>query len=180
MKKWYLANSRSRVVSIILHTLLILGAYVFQRMIFPYLRLYGLVPLLLPLASTGIAVYEGRDAGGIAGLFAGILCDVSFNEPTGVFTVLLTFLGLLAGMLTDSLIKRGFASFFLCSVAVLVVCAFAQMFTLLFFERVPPRALLMTALWQTAYSLIFVFPIWGFSRALGKRAQRFSASGRPL
>ena len=171
---------RMLLISIALHALLLMTAYVFQGMIFPYLRINGLAPLLLPLVSTGVAVYEGRSAGGVAGLFAGILCDVSFNDPVGVFTLLLTLLGLLVGTLADTVITRGFATFLLSCAAVLVFSALIQMFPLVFFERIPPQNLMATALWQTIYSLIFAFPIWFFARALGKRAQRVSPSGRPL
>ena len=171
---------RTLIVSIVLHALLLMVVYIFQSMIFPYLRLAGLAPLLLPIVSTGVAVYEGRYTGGIVGLFAGILCDVSFHQPTGVFTVLLTLLGLLIGTLADTVIARGFVTFFLCCVAVLAISSLVQMFPFVFFEDVSPGLLWPTALWQTVYSLIFTIPIWFFVRALGKRAQRVSPSGRPL
>jgi len=127
-----------------------------------------------------VAVYEGRFTGGVMGLFAGIFCDISFNEPTMVFTVLLTFTGLLVGTLADTVIMRGFSTYFLSCIAVLVVTAFVQMFPIVFFEDVQPQQLLRTALWQSGYSLIFALPIWFPVRALGKRAERVSPSGRPL
>jgi len=171
---------RTLIISIILHALLLMTVYVFQGMIFPYLRLAGLAPLLLPVVSTGVAVYEGRFAGGITGIFAGILCDVSFNEPVGLFTVLLAFSGLLIGALADTVVTRSFATFFLSCIVVLAISALAQMFPLVFFEGVPPRVLWATALWQTVYSLILAIPIWFFVQALGKRAQRISPPGKPL
>ena len=149
-------------------------------MIFPYLRLAGLTPLLMPIVSTGVAIYEGRDAGGIMGMFAGIFCDVSFNEPVGVFTVLLTVMGLIVGTLADTIIARGFVTYLLSCVAVLTVSALVQMFPLVFLLNVPIQPLMSTAIQQTLYSLIFTLPIWFFVRALGKRAQRISPSGRPL
>ena len=163
-KKWNFA------VSLVLHALLLMTVYVFQGMIFPYLRLYGLVPLLLPIACTGVAVYQGRVAGGVSGLFAGILCDISFNEPVGLFTIVLTFAGIAVGALSDTVLTRKFGSFFVSSAAVLALCAFAQLFPLLFFESVAPRLLLIIALRQTVYSLIFTFPLWFFVRSLGLRA----------
>ena len=171
---------RTLIISMALHALLLMIVYIFQSMIFPYLRLAGLAPLLLPIVSTGVAVYEGRYTGGIVGLFAGILCDISFHQPAGVFTVLLTLTGLLIGTLADTIITRGFVTFFLSCLTVLAVSVFVQMFPLVFFEDVPPRLLWSTALWQTVYSLIFALPIWFAVRALGKRAQRVSPSGRPL
>lgn len=172
MTRWTFAKRRSLVVSIILHAILIMAVYILQGIIFPYLRLFGFVPLILPIVSTGVAVYEGRYAGGIAGIFAGILCDISFNEPAGVFTVLLTMSGLLIGMLADTVMTRGFATYLISCILVFAASAFAQMFPLMFFENVPPRPLLMTALWQTAYSFLFVFILWFFVRALGKRAAK--------
>jgi len=171
---------RTLIVSIALHALLLMIVYVFQSMIFPYLRLAGLAPLLLPIVSTGVAVYEGRYVGGITGIFAGILCDVSFHQPAGVFTVLLTLMGLLVGTLADTVITRSFATFFLSCATVLVISVLVQMFPLVFLEGVLPRFLWTTALWQTIYSLVFSLPIWFSVRALGKRAQRVSPSGRPL
>jgi len=171
---------RTLIISFSLHALLLVVVYVFQGMIFPYLRLFGFAPLLLPLVSTGVAVYEGRFTGGVTGLFAGILCDISFNEPVGLFTVLLTMLGLLVGAMADTFMARGFATYFICCAAVLAIAAMIQMFPLMSFVGVPPQSLMSTALWQTAYSLIFAFPIWFFVQALGRRAQRVSPSGRPL
>ena len=171
---------RTLIVSIALHALLLILVYIFQSMIFPYLRLAGLAPLLMPIVTTGVAVYEGRDAGGIMGIFAGIFCDVSFNEPVGVFTVLLTIVGLVVGTLADTIITRGFVTYFLCSVAVLTISALIQMLPLLFLLNVPLQPLISTAIQQTIYSIIFTLPIWFFVRALGKRAQRVSPAKKPL
>jgi rod shape-determining protein MreD len=173
-------NRRAKVVSVILHVLLIVVVYVFQSMIFPYIPVFGLYPLLLPITSTGIAVYGGCNAGGIAGLFAGMLCDVSLNQPTGVFMVLLTLTGLFIGALADTIMTRGFVTFFLSCVGILVLSAFIQIFPFLLFSTVPQAALLNIGIWQTVYSLIFAFPLWFFVRALSRRAQEASSRERPL
>jgi len=166
---------RELITSILLHAILLTVVYVFQGMIFPYLRLYGFTPLLLPLVSTGVSVYEGRYTGGIVGIAAGVLCDVTFHQPAGVFTVLLTVAGLLTGALADTVMTRGFATYIICCAAVLVVSAFVQVFPLLFFENVPLQYLLSAAARQTIYSIIFTIPIWFFVRGLGRRAQRISS-----
>jgi len=165
-------KKREQIITVTLHAILVIVVYVFQGMIFPYLRLYGFVPLLLPIAGAGVAVYEGRYAGGVFGIFAGIFCDVSMNEPAGVFTVLLALAGLLVGALADTVMTRGFATFIICSAGVLAVSAFAQMFPLLFSGGVPAQYLLLTAVRQTGYSMIFTLPLWLPVRALGRRGQR--------
>jgi len=173
-------KKRILIISILLHTLLLVVVYVFQGMIFPFMRLNGLVPLLLPIASTGVALYEGRDTGGVTGLFAGILCDISFNQPAGVFTVLLTLSGLIVGTLADTVVLSGFVTYYICCGAVLVVSAFVQMFPLMLLPdySVSLLSLLPVAIQQTIYSLILAFPIWFFVRALGKRAERIAPSGK--
>ena len=166
MKRWEL------IVSILLHALFLIGVYVFQGAIFPFLRIDGLVPLMLPVAVTGVALYEGRYVGGITGLFAGILCDISFHEPAGTFTVLLTLVGLAVGILSETVFLPGFVTYLLTSAGVLIICAFVQMLPLMMIQNIPISALVTTATGQTLYSLVVAIPIWFFVRALGKRADR--------
>jgi len=174
MKRWAL------IVSILLHALFLIVVYIFQGAIFPFMRLDGLVPLILPVAAAGIALYEGRYVGGIAGLFAGILCDISFNAPAGTFTVLLTLMGLSVGILSETVFLPGFVTYLLISAGVLIVCAFVQMmpFMIMPDNPVPMIMLLTTAGWQTLYSMILSIPIWFFVRALGKRADREPKASR--
>ena len=173
-------KKKERIISILLHALLLVTVYIFQGVIFPYMRLNGLVPLLLPIAATGIALYEGRYTGGIVGLFAGILCDVSFNQPAGTFTVLLTFTGLIVGALADTVILRGFVTFYISCAIILTISAVVQMLPLIISEdnNIPAQSLIAVTIQQTIYSLILAFPIWFFVRALGRRAERFLPSGR--
>jgi len=175
-------KKKTLIITILLHALLIVAVYVFQGAIFPFMRLNGLVPLLLPVVSTGIALYEGRYTGGIAGLFAGILCDISFNHPVGVFTVLLTVTGLIVGTLADTVVLRGFVTYYISCAAVLVISAFVQMFPFMVSPatNVPLQSLLAIAVQQTIYSLILALPIWFFVQSLGRRAERVLPSGRTI
>jgi len=175
-------KKQALVITILIHTLFIIVVYVFQAVIFPYMRLSGLVPLLLPLASTGIALYEGQYTGGIAGLFAGVLCDISFNQPVGIFTIVLTVTGLLVGAFADAYILPGFVTYFISCAVVLVFSTIVQMFPLIFLEMygIPFQVLIPTAIQQLIYSLVFVIPLWFFVRALGKRTERTTSPGRVL
>jgi len=176
-------KKRAVVITVFLHALLLITVYIFQGVIFPFLRVNGLVPLMLPVAVTGIALYEGRYTGGISGLFAGILCDISFNQPVGVFTVFLTLTGLVVGALADTVILRGFVIYYMSCAAVLIVSVIIQMIPIMMYmisfeQSIPIQALISTAIQQTIYSLILAFPIWFFVRALGKHSERFLPQGR--
>jgi len=182
-------------ISIGLHALCLTVVFIFQGMIFSHIRVDGFTPLLLPLVSTAVAVYEGRVAGGVAGLFAGILCDLSFGDPVAVFTIILTFTGLAIGTLVDTVVTRGFVTYFMFCVGVLALCAVIQGLQLVIViyslqlqlinlgippVEIPPiHDLMQNALWQIIYSLIFAVPIWIFVSAIGKRVYRESMSGKP-
>lgn len=169
----------NHLVSILLHALLLIIVYIFQGAIFPFMRLGGLVPLLLPVVVAGVALYEGRDTGGICGLFAGILCDVSFNQPVGTFTLVLTMVGLLVGILSDAIILSGFVTYYITCAIVLVICAFVQITPHIAVPNdIPTSVILGRATAQTAYAMVLALPIWFAVRALGKRAERFLPSNQ--
>lgn len=142
--------------------------YILQGMIFPRLPLFGSKPLLLPLVVVGAALFEGRVTGGAVGLAAGILCDLSFNEPTAVFTLLLTVTGLVVGWLGDTVLVKSFPSYLLCSLGALIFCAFIQVFALLFFENAPIPLLLNTGVLQTLVSLPFLIPTYYITRGMSR------------
>ncbi len=155
------------------HLLFILLVYILQAMVLPYMPIDGIVPVLLPLAVVGIATFEGAARGGGYGLFAGMLCDISFNQPVMVMTVLLTAVGIATGALSETIMARSFPSFFVFCVGALVLTSFVSMFSLLFFSSIDIAALLSTGLRQTLYSLPFCVPIYFIVHALAR-----ASSGR--
>jgi rod shape-determining protein MreD len=172
MERKTMRPKRDFIIKLMFRILLLLSVYILQAMVFPYLPLWGVTPVLLPMVVVGVALFEGYVTGGIFGIFAGILCDMSFNQPTIMFTLVLTGVGLLVGLMSDTVLARGFPSFLLCSILALMITAFFQMFGLLFYENVPLASLIDTALYQTLYSIIFSIPMYYASRAISRRVQR--------
>lgn len=153
-------------IFIVVPFLLIL--YILQGMIFTHITLWGVKPLLLPLAVAGVALFDGAFAGGVFGIFAGMLCDMSFNEPTIAFTLILTFLGICMGFASETVLIHGFPSYLLLSFCALFVCSLTQMFPLMFFRGVPFISLFDIALRQIIYSLIFTVPMYYLTRFVGR------------
>lgn len=58
--------------------------------------LFGVAPMLLPLAAVCVAVLEGTTAGAGFGLFVGILCDAAYFNTDGAMTVGLCLIGVVA------------------------------------------------------------------------------------
>lgn len=152
---------------LIVHVLFIILVYIFQAMIFTYIKIDGVIPVLLPIAVVGIATFEGSSSGGGYGLLAGMLCDISFNQPVSVMTVTLTLIGIIVGILAESVMAQGFPSYFLSCLGALLLTSFVSMFPLLFFAEADMFALFTTGLHQTVVSMIFTFPLYFVVRALG-------------
>jgi len=165
--------TKKRIIRILIHALVLLVIYVLQMMVFSRLRLFGIAPLILPLAVVGVALFEGPSWGGGFGLAAGVLSDTASSDHVVLFTILLTCLGMGIGLLSDYLLSRGFPSFFLCSAAALILIAMAQMFGLFMFLRQSPFALLGTAGMQTLYSMVFTIPMYYLARSLGRRQTKW-------
>ncbi len=151
---------------VIQHALLLIIVYILQGLVFPYLRLREMVPLLLPVAAVCVAMFDGGFYGGIFGLAAGMFCDVSFNAPTLMFTVTLTVVGLAVGYLGQAVVTRGLVSCLVVCAVSLLVCSAVQCFGPLFFDGQPFGALALQALLQTAYSLLFCIPLFFVARVV--------------
>ncbi len=165
---------RYNLITLLWHVLLVAALYILQACVFPYVPILRTVPLLLPPAVVGIALFEGSVRGGVFGLFAGMLCDVSFNQPTIVFTIALTLIGVVMGILAETVVARGFPSYMVFSLVAVAIIAFLQMFKLLFIDGVLVMAILWTFLLQTLLSLILAFPLYFVIRAVSRRTQRVS------
>jgi hypothetical protein len=155
---------------LILHIVFIVAVYMLQAMVFPNLPVGGYVPVLLPIAVVGIALFEGAFRGGGYGLLAGMLCDVAFHQPVLAMTITLTAIGIACGVLSETILARGFPSYIVCCFAALMLTSFVSMFSLLFYAGVDPFSLFQIALGQSLYSLIFACPLYFFIRLLARSA----------
>lgn len=138
--------------------------YILQSTLFTHIELLGVKPLLLPVAAAGISLFCGRVEGGVFGLFAGILMDLSYNQLTVQFTLLLTFLGVLLGLLSDTVLVQGFPSFLLSCVLELALISVYQALYAAVLQGAPMVAAAGVGVRQTLYSLLFSLPVYYFSR----------------
>ena len=97
-----------------------------------------------------------------------MLCDVSCNAPTILFTVTLTAVGLLVGCLSQTVLTRGFVSCLITCAAALLVCGVVQSFGLLFFQGQGVGALALECVLQALYSLIFCIPMYFIARVIAR------------
>lgn len=161
--------SKQNVKRVLLHVILLLVLYILQTSVFTRFRLFGVYPMLLPLAVVGIGLFEDGLWGGIWGIAAGVLCDISIADSFFMFTVTLAVIGFFSGFFSEFILARGFPSFFVLSLISLVLIAFLQMFKYLVFYRISFMVLSKVALFQILYSALFIIPVYYPVRRITRR-----------
>ena len=122
--------------------------------------LFGVTPMLLPLAAVAVAVLEGTVAGAGFGLGVGILCDAVYFNPDGAMTVGLCLLGVGAGALAQYVLRQNLLGCLLCSLLALIAIDTVRILTRLFWGNRELGAMLSLAGREILISLIFVFPVY--------------------
>ena len=118
-------------------------------------------PMLLPLAVVAVAVLEGAHGGAGFGLGVGLL-EASIYPGMGEWMVLgLTLVGLGAGLLTQFVLRRDLLGCLLCSVLALAFLDGVRIVLRLLQGEYGLRAMLRLAGNEIAWSLLFVFPVYG-------------------
>ena len=140
--------------------LTLLLCYFLQRGVFSRLLIFGVSPLLLPLAAVGAGLLGSPGWGGAFGLLGGLLCDAALGGGGLLFTAALTALGFVSGFLGEFVLMRSFPSFALLGTATLLLSALLQMFRLLFYGLAAPGPLLRVGLLQTLASMLFLLPLY--------------------
>ena len=71
--------------------------YFFQTGVFPHLALGGIVPNLFVICTATIGMIRGKKEGCLIGFFCGILMDALFGVYFGMYALVLSVIGYLAG-----------------------------------------------------------------------------------
>lgn len=131
--------------------------------------LWGVRPLLFPLAAMAVATLEGPSAGAGFGMAVGALFDaVVPGEPPGLMTLLFSLLGFGAGNLTRYRLRQDLYGCALCSLAALALVDLCRVLVRLF-RGYPLTPMVLLALREVLLSLCFVvlvYPLflWVFNR----------------
>lgn len=152
-----------------IYALALVPVWVLELYVLSRYPLFGVKPMLMPLAAVAVAVLEGSSAGGGFGLFVGILCDAFYHDTSGSMTVMLCLIGVCAGAVSRYALRQNLLGCLLCSLGGLLALDGARVVVHLFRQTAPLDALLRVALPEVAWSLVFAFPVyalfsWVFQR----------------
>lgn len=141
-----------------------LDAFVLNRV-----PLFGVIPMLLPVAAVAVAVQEGAVGGAGFGLAIGVLCDGIYYGGHGAMTLGLCLLCWGMGALCQYVLSPNFGGCVLCAALVLTAIDAGRVFLGLFTQLAPLPALLRVAVPEVLWSLVFVCPLYAWYRWVRKK-----------
>lgn len=142
----------------------ILDAYLLGR--YP---IFGIKPLLLPLAVAAVAVMEGATAGAGFGLGVGLLWALGYPSGGSGMVLFLTLAGMAVGIIAQYALTQGFVGCLLCSAGVVAALEALQIAWGLFTQAAPLAILLETAAKEFFGSLLWTPLVYLVFRAVFRR-----------
>ena len=141
-----------------------LDAYVLSRW-----PVFGVTPILLPVAVTAVSVLEGVSGGAGFGLGAGLIWAAAYPGGHGARVLLLALAGLFTGALAQYALAQTLMGCVLCSAVVLTVLELFRLAQELFFLRAQLWPALCAAVPQLLWTLFWAPVVYGiFARVFAR------------
>lgn len=108
-------NGHGAVFKWFLYALGVVPVWILETMVLNRLPVFGVIPVLLPLAGVAVALWEGPVPGGVFGLCLGVAADAIYPGVPGGMTLGLALLGCLVGLMTENGVRQNFFGYLLCA-----------------------------------------------------------------
>lgn len=126
-----------------------------QQLVFPYLRIAGVHPFILPSLAAIAASFESKREGPVYALVLGLVCDTLFTGAFPCFyAVVLTLSALLAGQAARRLIMPGAVCSLAVSAGALLLTDLFNAVAFTYSHGTPPGE----AMWLTAREILLSLP----------------------
>ena len=126
-----------------------------QQLVFPYLRIAGVHPFILPSLAAIAASFEGKREGPVYALVLGLVCDTLFTGAFPCFyAVVLTLSALLAGQAARRLLMPGAVCSLAVSAGALLLTDLFNAVAFTYSHGTPPGE----AMWLTAREILLSLP----------------------
>ena len=145
----------------LVYALALLPVLVLALFILPRIPIWGTIPALLPVAAITVAVLEGPVGGAGFGLFVGILADALIPGIPGTMTLALSFLGAVCGAAARYGVHQNLVGCLICSGSSLIFINLIRVISLFLRNTAPLGPLLLTAVGEIFWSLVFLPLVYG-------------------
>lgn len=147
----------------------LLPVWVLDAYILPRWPLFGVIPMLLPLAAAAVAVLEGAYAGTGFGMAVGLLWELAYPGGFGGLVFFLALAGMAMGAVSQYALSQSLAGCFICSAGVLAMLGCLRIARALFINAAGLSDLLQVAVPEFLWSLAWTPLVWLLFRAIYRR-----------
>lgn len=159
----------NRIRRSVLFVLILILFQLLQDVVISHVPLWGVKALFIPALIIAVGHFEGGWRGGLFGLAAGLLQDLTGTDISLFFTLLYPLMGFCAGFFIEFFLNRHFYVYCVFALGALFLTAFLQMFPLLLRYKDSAGALWKTCFLQTLWSFPFMLPAYYSINALPRR-----------
>ncbi len=143
------------------YALALLPVWFAEAFLLSAVPIFGVKPMLMPLAAAAVATLEGASGGAGFGLAVGTLMDAMLPGFPGGMVIVMTLLGLGAGLLARYVLRQNLVGCLLCSVMALGVIDLGRVAVRLVTGAAPLAVLLSLAGREILLSMCFAPLVYG-------------------
>lgn len=154
------------------YALALAALWVVDAFLLSRIPVFGVRPMLLPLAGAAVAVLEGSAAGAGFGMAVGALFGLSHAEPEGLAILLFSFVGLVLGLLAEHILRQDLSGCLICALLALAAVDGVRILTRLLNSSAPMEAMLTVVGREILLSLCFVPPVYLLFRWVFRRVPK--------
>ncbi len=153
-------TTRDQVHKWLIYALGLAAVWAAEALVLWRVPMFGVIPVLLPLAAVAVAFWEGARRGAVFGLCVGVLADAVYPGVPGGMTLGLCLMGFCVGAASQYGIRQTFLGYLLCAAASMGALELFRVLGLLLIRLGSPEALSWVALKEGLWSLCFTVLIY--------------------
>jgi len=165
-------TTRDEIVKWLTYGLALLPIWLLDSFLFSRFTVFGVHPMLLPLAAVAVAVLEGAAAGAGFGAAVGLLWDAMIPGVPGAMILVLALVGLGAGLLAQYALRQDLLGDLVCSALTLLLIDAGRICLGLLTRRAPLGDMLSVALREIGWTLCFVPAVFLLLRRVSRHVPR--------
>lgn len=151
---------RSDVVKWLIYALGAVVVWFAETLFLNRLPVFGVIPVLLPLAAVSVGLWEGAFPGAVFGLCLGVFADAVYPGLPGGMTLGLCIIGWLTGAMSQYRVRPNLPGYLICAVASMTALEGFRALSALLSRRGALSAILSLAGRELACSLLYAIPVY--------------------
>jgi len=153
----------------LVYALGLVPVWLLDACILPRYPLWGVTPMLLPLAAAAVSVLEGAYAGTGFGLGVGLLWELAYPGGFGGLVFYMALAGMAMGAVSQYALSQSFPGCFICAAGALGLLDLLRMARMLFINAADLSELLRVAVPEFLWSMAWTPLVWLLFRAIYHR-----------